>query len=825
MFLGVVLCSGEEVHVAGASCRLTQAWLSALPKKSARVSLFVDGSLVCTLTASDPGAHLNSLCLGPGTKLGMRADFEGAQVHLTGFWQPGAWAPPQIFHNPLPIEHSAHAAYGVSAANTTDAARTAVAAATKSASGHKGSLLLAHSAVATRAPRSPLAPRTPRLRFNPEVLYAEYTPLLSGISPARMKIELNETGEPTAALAPSLISSCVASSAPKGSRTTAEESSSSDRTRSDHEAPKKRNRLSSESMLARLSELVSNESEGGKEESKSGLVSRSGDTPPSGGGRSQLGEAVCKLLAIRIALLQRSPIKASQAAHSLLESLPQLKLDALVASERRASSGLLRAFGRLEEQIELLLSGIGPLLAPDAEGKRMPKRWIELVVRIDSCYFDLTYEALTGTEGAPPLYCGGGGGGGGRPSAEEMLLSPAAFLRASHPARWRATLQAKLEALSGGKKAGERAGEMIVDRDGEIRGAVQHPGRGVVALAVAAHVQLLHESAVEKQGENPLFALWRLRWLESLQLLERTGLASSDAYAKIRPPSSERADAEPPAPKLVQLWRRSEREWPCWMLAFAVPSPAAVDMMRRHSPLVEMGAGVGYWAKLAEDAGAQVDAFDSAPPRRAGADGAGRSKGGGGARRAKNTFHGECPAFVHVGRGGPETLAQPRWRGHTLLLCYPPPGSPMAAECLKAFSGETCIHIGEWLGDTGAPSFEELLAAEWSLKERLLLPNWGDTFEDLTVWRRRPAAARDVAAQLHPVLACDTCGRAGSLKLPRAANKPGTLRRCRWCRLACYCSERCAKAGWPAHERYHALKMVSHEPGALSGSDYQTVCT
>ena len=42
-------------------------------------------------------------------------------------------------------------------------------------------------------------------------------------------------------------------------------------------------------------------------------------------------------------------------------------------------------------------------------------------------------------------------------------------------------------------------------------------------------------------------------------------------------------------------------------------------------------------------------------------------------------------------------------RRHALLLCYPPPRAPMAAECLAAFCGDTVVHVGEWLGDTGSP--------------------------------------------------------------------------------------------------------------------------
>ena len=58
----------------------------------------------------------------------------------------------------------------------------------------------------------------------------------------------------------------------------------------------------------------------------------------------------------------------------------------------------------------------------------------------------------------------------------------------------------------------------------------------------------------------------------------------------------------------------------------------------------------------------------------------------------------------------------------TLLLCYPPPQSPMAAECLAAFSGDVLVHVGEWLGDTGSPAFEQAPAQLLTYSQSYYLP-------------------------------------------------------------------------------------------------------
>ncbi len=40
--------------------------------------------------------------------------------------------------------------------------------------------------------------------------------------------------------------------------------------------------------------------------------------------------------------------------------------------------------------------------------------------------------------------------------------------------------------------------------------------------------------------------------------------------------------------------------------------------------------------------------------------------------------------WLQVAQGGPKAVAGQSER-HTLFLCYPPPASPMAADCLRSF--------------------------------------------------------------------------------------------------------------------------------------------
>lgn len=61
----------------------------------------------------------------------------------------------------------------------------------------------------------------------------------------------------------------------------------------------------------------------------------------------------------------------------------------------------------------------------------------------------------------------------------------------------------------------------------------------------------------------------------------------------------------------------------------AAPNAAAVAALAARSPLLEVGAGTGYWARCLRAAGADVLALDVCPP--------------GPASSTANTYHGHVP--------------------------------------------------------------------------------------------------------------------------------------------------------------------------------------
>ncbi len=152
--------------------------------------------------------------------------------------------------------------------------------------------------------------------------------------------------------------------------------------------------------------------------------------------------------------------------------------------------------------------------------------------------------------------------------------------------------------------------------------------------------------------------------------------------------------------------------------AWAVPSEEVIRQIAAYGPIIEVGAGTGYWASLLSQAGADVMAFDLDP---AGPENATR-------------FH-EAVSYFPVLPGGPEVAD--RYPERALLLCWPPYESSMAADALRHYQGHTVIYVGEGPGGcTADDEFHRLLDERFSLIERLGIPRWESMDDDVRVYHR-----------------------------------------------------------------------------------------
>ncbi len=175
--------------------------------------------------------------------------------------------------------------------------------------------------------------------------------------------------------------------------------------------------------------------------------------------------------------------------------------------------------------------------------------------------------------------------------------------------------------------------------------------------------------------------------------------------------------------------------------AFGVPGNYALDCLARYGPLVEIGAGTGYWARCLRERGVDIVAYDVmgeswrtwfrpsivAETRQ------------GGTRSIVAQPHPqreEPTLWTEVLQGGPEVLR--RHGERTLLLCWPDPWSGFDEASLLAYQGEHLALIGEPGKDgPGSKGFQARLERSWQRIERAPVPRWHSSQDRLVVYARR----------------------------------------------------------------------------------------
>ncbi len=110
--------------------------------------------------------------------------------------------------------------------------------------------------------------------------------------------------------------------------------------------------------------------------------------------------------------------------------------------------------------------------------------------------------------------------------------------------------------------------------------------------------------------------------------------------------------------------------------AYVLPTDSTLAMLAGLGPLVEIGAGTGYWAHRLRSIGVDIVAFDQAP-----LDG-----------ERTNRYHFHVRPWTHVEQGDQTVLSGHSDRG--LLLCWPPLFSSLG-DCLTYYRGDTVAYIGD----------------------------------------------------------------------------------------------------------------------------------
>lgn len=168
--------------------------------------------------------------------------------------------------------------------------------------------------------------------------------------------------------------------------------------------------------------------------------------------------------------------------------------------------------------------------------------------------------------------------------------------------------------------------------------------------------------------------------------------------------------------------------------AWSLPTAEALEALQRKAPLLEVGAGKGYWASLLRERSVDILAFDS------------EFQLDGGASTATTKF---CE--VLEGRG-PQAV-QEHQAGRTLVLMWPDylGLGTYGLECLEAYEGKELILVGEWRtstfgsyapgishhGQSFSVEFQQKVETDFCLVETIELPRWPLFLDCLQIFRRR----------------------------------------------------------------------------------------
>lgn len=152
--------------------------------------------------------------------------------------------------------------------------------------------------------------------------------------------------------------------------------------------------------------------------------------------------------------------------------------------------------------------------------------------------------------------------------------------------------------------------------------------------------------------------------------------------------------------------------------AWAIPTERALAAIAALGPVLEVGAGSGYWAHLLRERGVNVIAVDHAI--------------NGDAEEYPLTRTG---AWTRVEQGDALTVARHPFR--TLFLSWPPMDR-MAVTALAHHRGDYVAYIGEGEGGcTADDEFHALLEDRYDEVASVLIPRWQAINDRLTIHRRR----------------------------------------------------------------------------------------
>jgi hypothetical protein len=153
--------------------------------------------------------------------------------------------------------------------------------------------------------------------------------------------------------------------------------------------------------------------------------------------------------------------------------------------------------------------------------------------------------------------------------------------------------------------------------------------------------------------------------------------------------------------------------------SYVFPDEHSLSMLADLGPVVEVGAGTGYWSYRLRALGVDIVSIDQAPP-----DG-----------NRPNRYHAPSPTWTDVIAGDHTVLAD--YSDRALFLCWPPLFSSLG-DSLIYYSGNTVAIIGDGGRRTARlRGLNDTFAMVAMAPVRALEPLSGAA-ATLSIWRRSP---------------------------------------------------------------------------------------
>lgn len=200
--------------------------------------------------------------------------------------------------------------------------------------------------------------------------------------------------------------------------------------------------------------------------------------------------------------------------------------------------------------------------------------------------------------------------------------------------------------------------------------------------------------------------------------LENNSLKIKNPYLDELQNIFEKSDSKKNCIKAFMEHRRTLTEKYC----FSIPWTAVLDTILQYCPITEIGAGTGYYSYCLKQAGADVEAYDIFTP----------DDNDNPYDFMNSNFWFDDTWMLVL--NGDETAAKACSK-RSLFLCWPPPGSKMAYNCLNYFreaGGKFLIYIGDPVSSAEESFFEEIF--KFKLEYEFYIPSWTNINEKLMIF-------------------------------------------------------------------------------------------